>query len=58
MRQTKYAVQLTEEERAQLQTLLGRGTAPHSAVDARPHSAQGRPGGGDRDGPMPRLPGP
>ena len=28
MRQTKYAVHLTEAERAQLRTLVGRGTAP------------------------------
>ncbi len=28
MRKTKYAVELTEEERARLRTLVGRGTAP------------------------------
>ena len=28
MRQTKYAVYLTEAERAQLRTLIGRGEAP------------------------------
>ena len=28
MRKTKYAVELTEAERAQLRTLVGRGTAP------------------------------
>jgi hypothetical protein len=28
MRKTKYAVALTEDERAQLRTLIGRGTAP------------------------------
>jgi hypothetical protein len=28
MRQTKYAVHLTEEERARLRTLIGQGTAP------------------------------
>lgn len=28
MRQTKYAVSLTEEERARLRTLIGQGTAP------------------------------
>ena len=28
MRKTKYAVVLTEDERAQLRTLIGRGTAP------------------------------
>jgi hypothetical protein len=32
MRQTTYAVHLTDEDRAQLRTLIGRGTAPARLV--------------------------
>jgi homeodomain-containing protein len=32
MRKTKYAVELTEEERARLRTLIGRGAAPARAL--------------------------
>ena len=44
MRKTKYAVDLTEAERAQLRTLVGRGDRPGADADPRPHPAQGQPG--------------
>ena len=45
MRKTKFAVYLSEAERAQLRTLVGHGEAPH---DAHPRSrpAQSQPRGG------------
>jgi Homeodomain-like domain len=49
MRQTKYAVNLTEEQRAQLRTLIGQGTAParkltHARILLKADQGEGGPG--------------
>ncbi len=49
MRKTKYAVQLTEGERARLRTLIGRGEAParlltHARVLLKANRGEGGPG--------------
>ena len=48
MRTTKYAVALTEEERAQLRTLIGRGQAParmltHARILLKANQGEGGP---------------
>jgi Homeodomain-like domain len=52
MRQTKYAVYLTEAERAQLRTLLGRGEAlarqlTHARILLKANQGEGGPGWSD-----------
>jgi hypothetical protein len=52
MRKTKYAVALTEEERAQLRTLIGRGEAParlltHARILLKANQGEGGPGWSD-----------
>jgi hypothetical protein len=52
MRQTKYAVYLTEAERAQLRTLIGRGEAParrltHARILLKANQGEGGPGWSD-----------
>jgi transposase len=52
MRKTKYAVALTEEERARLRTLLGRGEAParlltHARILLKANQGEGGPGWSD-----------
>ncbi len=52
MRQTKYAVYLTEAERAQLRTLIGRGEAAarlltHARVLLKANQGEGGPGWSD-----------
>jgi transposase len=49
MRKTKYAVMLTETERAQLRTLIGRGEAParmltHARILLKANQGEGGPG--------------
>jgi hypothetical protein len=49
MRQTKYTVKLTEPERAQLRTLIGRGSAParmltHARILLKANQGEGGPG--------------
>lgn len=49
MRKTKYAVMLTEAERAQLRTLIGRGEAParmltHARILLKANQGEGGPG--------------
>lgn len=41
MRQTTYAVALTEEERVRLRTLVGSGVAPARVLTRAPDSPQG-----------------
>jgi hypothetical protein len=48
MRKTKYAVYLTEAERAQLRTLIGRGEAParmltHARILLKANQGEGGP---------------
>jgi len=48
MRKTKYAVELTEEERARLRTLVGRGVAPartlaHARILLKANQGEGGP---------------
>ena len=52
MRQTKYTVRLTEEERADLRTRIGQGTAParlltHARILLKADQGEGGPGGTD-----------
>jgi Homeodomain-like domain len=52
MRKTTYAVALTEEERARLRTLLGRGEAParmltHARILLKANQGEGGPGWSD-----------
>ena len=52
MRKTKYAVELTEEERARLRTLIGRGEAParlltHARILLKADQGEGGPGWSD-----------
>lgn len=52
MRQTKYAVRLTEEDRAQLRTLIGQGTAParkltHARILLKADQGEGGPAWSD-----------
>ena len=52
MRQTKYAVSLTEAERARLRTLIGRGEAParlltHARILLKSNQGEGGPGWSD-----------
>jgi hypothetical protein len=52
MRKTKYAVYLTEAERAQLRTLIGRGEAParmltHARILLKANQGEGGPGWSD-----------
>jgi hypothetical protein len=52
MRKTKYAVYLTEAERAQLRTLIGSGEAParmlsHARVLLKANQGEGGPGWSD-----------
>lgn len=52
MRQTKYAVYLTEAERAQMRTLIGRGEAParlltHARILLKANQGEGGPGWSD-----------
>jgi hypothetical protein len=52
MRKTKYAVYLTEAERAQLRTLIGRGTAParlltHARILLKANQGEGGPSWSD-----------
>jgi homeodomain-containing protein len=52
MRQTKYAVYLSEAERAQLRTLIGRGEAParrltHARILLKTNQGAGGPGWSD-----------
>jgi len=52
MRKTKYAVYLTEVERAQLRTLIGRGEAParkltHTRILLKANQGEGGPGWSD-----------
>jgi hypothetical protein len=52
MRQTKYTVRLTEEERAQLRTLIGHGSAParkltHARILLKADQGEGGPGWAD-----------
>jgi hypothetical protein len=52
MRQTKYAVLLTEEERADLRTLIGQGSAParkltHARILLKADQGEGGPGWAD-----------
>jgi hypothetical protein len=52
MRQTKYAVMLTEEERARLRTLLGQGIAParlltHARILLKADQGEGGPAWAD-----------
>ena len=52
MRQTKYAVYLTEAERAQLRTLIGSGEAParlltHARILLKANQGEGGPGWSD-----------
>ena len=52
MRQTKYAVTLTEDERADLRTLIGQGTAParkliHARVLLKADQGEGGPAWSD-----------
>ncbi len=52
MRQTKYAVILTERERAQLRTLIGQGMAParlltHARILLKADQGEGGPGWAD-----------
>lgn len=52
MRQTKYAVSLSEAERAQLRTLIGRGEAParrltHARILLKANQGEGGPGWSD-----------
>jgi hypothetical protein len=52
MRKTKYAVYLTEAERAQLRTLIGRGAAParmltHARILLKANQGEGGPGWSD-----------
>lgn len=49
MRQSKYMVRLTEEERAHLRTLIGHGTAParlltHARILLKANQGEGGPG--------------
>src|SRR5918996_1698264 len=49
MRKTKYAVELTEAERARLRTLIGSGTAPsrmltHARILLKANQGEGGPG--------------
>src|SRR5215510_15588661 len=49
MRRTKHAVVLTDEQRAQLRTLVGRGTAParrlaHARILLKANQGEGGPG--------------
>ena len=52
MRKTKYAVKLTEEERARLRTMIGSGTAParalsHARILLKTNQGEGGPGWAD-----------
>ncbi len=52
MRKTKYAVYLTEAERAQVRTLIGRGEAParmltHARILLKANQGEGGPGWSD-----------
>lgn len=52
MRQTTYAVNLTEEERAELRTVIGQGTAParrlaHARMLLKADQGEGGPGWSD-----------
>jgi hypothetical protein len=52
MRETKYAVKLTEEERARLRTLVGRGAAParlltHARILLKADQGEGGPAWAD-----------
>jgi hypothetical protein len=52
MRKTKYAVELTEEERARLRTLIGSGAAPartlaHARILLKANQGEGGPGWAD-----------
>ena len=52
MRKTKYAVYLTEAERAQLRTLIGSGEAParmltHARIRLKANQGEGGPGWSD-----------
>lgn len=52
MRQAKYAVMLTEEQRAQLRTLIGQGTAParkltHTRLLVKADQSEGGPAWAD-----------
>jgi len=52
VRKTKYAVKLTEEERARLRTMIGSGTAParalsHARILLKTNQGEGGPGWAD-----------
>ena len=59
MRKSKYAVELTEYERAQLRTLIGRGAGPartlaHARILLRANRGEGGPSIGAPPGPRRR----